>query len=404
MASGNDITLTIKTALLSATSMEDEVGNGAAALVSVSGEPLIAYQMKQLSKAGIRKFLVEVDVISGAVVAAADRMKQRGIDVEFIRSPQELEGRLGIGELLFVMSDGIIADDALLAEMIAKPSAYIVTVDGRKENERYERIDLNSFWGGLALLDHRSVAAIAALPEGYSVSSSLLRQALQDAVVHRPLNQQLLDGKQLRRIISHEDAQVLTKELLSRRAHDSDGIIEAQLFGPLAARLVPFFWGNPNAGMIMDAIALAVPAIGLGLAFAGQFIFALVISLLSLFLLKLRNLLKQDDKEKLTEQLVGKFSWVLLLLSIFVISWFSDNARIEGLFAPAMLAGILLYCSKSTVGLWARTWLASPASFAIALLILGIFGEWSAGVKLLVLVQLALLLLPLYFKPKRKNA
>ena len=403
MPSGNDIALSVDTALLSATSMENEAARGASSLVPISGEPLIGYQIEQLMRAGITKFLVEVDTVAGALVALADRMEQQGVSMEFIRSPQELEGALGIGDLLFVMSDGIVADDALLAEMVENPESYIVTLDGRKENDCFERIDLNSFWGGLAMLDQRSLSSIAALPEEWSIGSSLLRQALQDAVVHRPLNQELLVGKQLRRISSQKDADALTKELLSRRAHDAAGMIEAQLLGPLATKFTPLFWNAPTAKIMLDGAIIAIAAGTAGLAVGGYAAVATALAFLCIFLIKLNDLLQSGDSKTVLGRLPKSLAWLLLVAAIFAASWLAAARGINGLFAPAIMTGLLLYAKKGLAASWHKGLLASPALLCLALLPFAIFGEWNLGLKLLILAQLALLLISQYFPGKAKQ-
>jgi hypothetical protein len=404
MSAENDVILKVDTALLSAMNAEREAVKGPAALLPVSGEALIALQINQLVKAGIRHFLVEVDVVSGAVVSIADQMKQRGITVEIIRSPKQLEGRVGGGELLFVMSDGIIADDALLAEMIANPSPYIVTLDGRKENERFERIDLNNFWGGLALLDRRSISAIASLPEDWSISSSLLRQALQDSVIHRPLNQELLAGKQLRRIISADEAGELTKELLARRAHDADGIVEAQIFGPLAAMAAPIFWNSGTARGILDGVTLLTTAASSGIAMIGYPVVSVCLMVAAVFLIKLTDLLYDDQVHSAGfRRLLGSGYWLLLAFAIMAVSWFAERMGTTGLFAPAVMIGLLLYAKRAMPPSWVKSLVASPALLALLLLLFAFSGGWTLGVKLMVLVQITALLLQTYWPEKNKQ-
>ncbi|MFC4292186.1 hypothetical protein ACFOWX_07135 [Sphingorhabdus arenilitoris] len=404
MSSGNDIHVKVETALLSAAAASGDDGKGAACLIPVSGEPLIALQIKQLVKAGIRKFLIEVDVVSGAIVAVADQMKQRGIDIEFIRSPADLGGKLGMGELLFVMADGVIADDAVLAEMVQQPSAYIVTLDGRKENERFERIDLNSFWGGLALLDHRSISAIAALPDEWSIDSSLLRQALQDKITHRPLNQQLLDGKQLRLITSVSEGAALTRELLAKKAHHGDGVIEAQFFGPLAAKIAPIFWKTPSAKIGLDGAGLLSALGAIALGWTGYPGLSIALILICCFLIKLRDLLQEEAKIDHVGALLGHGLWLLLALAVFAISWAEDAMRPEALFAPTIFILLSLYIKKATSSSWYKSIAASPALLALLLLVMAIFDAWGFAIKLLILSQLSILLLPEYFSSNKKQA
>jgi hypothetical protein len=366
-------------------------------LLTVSGEPLVALQMKQLAKAGIRRFLIEVDIVSGALVAAADAVVQRGLTVEFIRAPKELQDRLGAGELLFVLSDGIVANDELIAKMIEKPSAYIVTVDGRKENELFERIDLNSFWGGLAMLDRSSVAAIASLPDEWSIGSSLLRQALQDAVVHRPLAQELLTSKQLRRVITPSDAAELSSQLLARRAQNADGWIEAQIFGPLAAKLAPTFWSIQNNGRILDGLLLVVAALSIFFASAGFAAASLAAIIAALFFIQLRDLLDLSAQRSGLHGMIGILIWMCLAIGILAIGWTTGRAALSGLFIPGVMLALQLFASRASLSAKQKALLASPALAAGVLLAAGLAGEWALGLKIVIVGQLVGLIWPLYF-------
>ena len=46
--------------------------------INAAGEPILAYQIAALRKAGISKFLIEVDSVPGSLLAMADRLKQSG--------------------------------------------------------------------------------------------------------------------------------------------------------------------------------------------------------------------------------------------------------------------------------------------------------------------------------------
>ncbi len=396
MLSKNAATLTVDTALLSAINTGREQGHGGSALLQVVGAPLLTFQIQQLVAAGIRKFLVEVDVVSGAIAAVADQMKQRGISVEFVRFPKDLQDCLGAGELLFVMSEGVIANDDLLAEMIAQPLVYIVTVDGRKENEIFERIDLNSFWAGLALFDHRSIAAIASLPEGWNIGSSLLRQALQDSIVHRPLSQDLITSKLFRRVLHQDDANDLTKKMLTHRAHDADGFMEAKLFGPVAAKLAPLFWNAPTPRQMLGIGSMLTAAAAAEFATIGAAALAMAALLAALFLIKLQDMIGDRDRRGPLMRLFGGVIWAGFAVTIFLISWGAGRGSFSALFAPMVMLALMLYAVKSRLTPRQKALIASPALATILLLFAAFFNVWMMGLCLVAIAQLFVLLWPLY--------
>lgn len=403
MLSKNAAIQTVDTALLSAMSAGREPNSGGAALLQVAGQPLLLHQIQRLVAAEIRKFLVEVDVVSGAVIAVADRMKLSGISVEFIRSPADLQGRLGDGELLLVMSDGVVASDDLIAEMVSRPSASIVTLDGRKENDIFERIDLNSFWSGMALLDRRTVGAIASFPEGWSIGSSLLRQALQDAVVHRPLAQELVTSKLFRRVLTQDEAEGLTKELLIRRAHHADGFIEAHLFGPVAARFAPLVWKSPLVRRMVEGGLSLAAAAAAGLAAAGFAVPAMAALLISLFLAQLQYLAGDGQRRGKIASLVSGAVWAAASGAIFLIGWDLGSSDPAALFTPLVMLALLLYAAKAPLSMAQKALIASPALAALLLLLAAAFGAWPAGLCFIIVAQLAILLWPHYY-PRFDNS
>jgi hypothetical protein len=392
----------LKTALLCATAANEGNAETSSAMLDIGGGSLISHQINQLRTCGIRRFLIEIDSLPGALVALVDQVKQSDNDIiiDFIRSPQELAGALSENELLLIVSDGIIADDGLLAEIIAAPSHYIVTLDGREENSVYERIDLNSFWAGIALLDRRSIDAIAALPEGWSIRSSLLRQALQDAVPHRPLNQELVRANQLRLIKSPHDAEVLGKELLKKNARNIDGWIESKLFAPIISNIAPKFWNSPSG---KTALNVAVPAISvttLATSIAGLVPISAALGLFSILSLHLKNVVEGANNKDFISKFLGYGVWIILAAAYVLLPWKANQQSITSLFPAIVAAALLLLGRHMALLRWQRAILASPSLLALTALIFAGANQVVIGTQLLVLAQLILFLIPFYFKDK----
>ncbi len=399
MASINDEMYRLTTALLCASGIADGGDNSeATALLNMGGDPLIAHQIAQLRSVGINRFLIEIEELPGALVAMAERLRLQGAEIIYVRSPQELAGKITEGELLFVMCDGIIADDGLLQEVITRPSRYIITLDGREENSRFERIDLNSFWAGIAMLDAKSVSAIAALPEGWSIRSSLLRQALQDAVPHRPLNQELVLANQLRRIKTISEAEALGKHVLGQNARNVGGIVESKLFAPLIAAIAPKMLKSPIAAKALQFALPLLSVSALATAISGLAAVSAFIAILNILGLQLKSLLQHNDKKYFLYKSINGGMWAVLGTAFVLMAWKDAPQPYSAIFPPIVSLGLLALARKLKGEGIGKDILSSPALLAIAIFLLSIFGLLSFGIPAFVLLQLGLMLFPYYFR------
>jgi len=120
-------------------------------------------------------------------------------------------------------------------------------------------------------------------------------------------------------------------------------------------------------------------------------------------LIKLDDLLQLGSDKAVLKRLPKSLGWLLLAAAIFVVSWLAAAQGVNGLFAPAILTGLLLYAKKGLAASWHKGLLASPALLCLVLLPFAIFGEWNLGIKLLILAQLALLLTSQYSPGKTKQ-
>jgi hypothetical protein len=380
-----------KTALLSAIGASS---TGSSGMPLLFGEPVIAFQIDRLRKIGFNRFWIEIDTMPGAIVAVADKLRQQGMTVEFVRSPQELSGKLAVGELLFVEAEGILADEVLLTEMVNYPAPVVATLDGRDENAVFERIDLNTRWTGLALLDSRTIDGIAALPDGWSIGSSLLRQALQDMVPHQLVKQSVVQSGQLRRIGSAVDANSHTKNMVSARAKQARGWIESRIFGPLAPRIAPLIWPIKSREIIIEGCAIISGAISAGLAFAGFGVAAASFAILSIFVLCVRYCLHITTHKGVGQRVIPFVTWGLLAASFFAVLQGASIGFPHNLFPGFVVVALLWMTRKHDRGGIIGAIMPSPAMVALLILISSLTIGPVTGAMVIAMLQIGLLLLP----------
>ncbi len=391
----------IAAALLSAVGLSNvvaaEPGSPAssegAALLPLAGIPFVEFQINQLAKHGIQHILIEIDSLPGALAAMADRVRRRGIVVEFIRSPSELRGRIEPGRLLFILSDGVYTDEGLLSEIVGQVSPFIATLDGRDENTVFERIDLNSFWSGIAMLDANSVEAIASLPDEWSISSSLLRRALQDSVVHRPLKQDLIVSNQLSKVKSATDAEHLTKQILLAKSVDVDGVIEKFVFAPFAARLANSILRTPSSASWFEIIVGLFVLATLACAIGGFPALAALAAIGSIFGMQLRGLLRPSANTGQAFDLVKASFWAALAAAFVAVFWNWSGQPPTELFVATIVIGLLVIALRVAKPGWSRLLLCSPTLLAVVLVLFAISELLLSGFMLIAIGQLFALIL-----------
>jgi hypothetical protein len=77
------------------------------------------------------------------------------------------------------MADGLLADDAQVERIVDTEGSSLLTVPDLRFDDRFERIDAESRWGGLAMIDGQTLKHTAAMLQDWDLQSTLLRRAVQ---------------------------------------------------------------------------------------------------------------------------------------------------------------------------------------------------------------------------------
>ena len=360
--------------------------------ISAAGQPILAHQIAALRSAGVSKFLIEVDSVPGTLLAMADRLMQSGCTVDFVRSINDVRDKLGNSELVIIQAEGVYVEPDLLLDLLRQGGTFTVTVDGRDENEAFERMDLNTRWAGLAVVSVQTVTSIGELPDGWSMTSSLLRQAMQDGVVQRALKQSELQAGRLRRILSVADAENLATELMAKRAGKEPGLIEAQLLTPFAAKIASSLWHNRSRTVYSDAITLFLGALSLGLAGAGWTFAAAGSAMAGIFGNSVRLALGNHEAAGGLSRWVEPVMWVLLGTALILAASGDDYQISDGVFAGGVVVGLAVLARHLRLPEWARKSIQSPALIALLLLLIAPIAGAATAAKSLAGLQLFLLI------------
>lgn len=379
-------------ALLSAATALHGQDTDIPALLDIGGEPVIAHQIRVLRHFGINRFFIEVDQVPGALLAISDKIRASGVTIEFVRSPQELAQKLPANAMLFAMAEGVVADPKLLTEIMGNTMPFIATVDGRDENSHFERMDLNTRWAGLARFNRSTIASVANLPEGWSIASSLLRQAMQQGTMQQALKQVQLQDRKLCLVAAPADADEMTAKLLSARAEKVGGAVELNIFGSLAKWLAPAIWRNEWAKKAVPVLSALTAAGSVALAWTGMDALSAITALFSIFGVSVLTTMSGREEGGILRLVTGPVVWTLLAGALGAALWELPATGFVDLFPAIMLVGLIIHARRLALPNWARSILASPALAALVVLLFAIFDQSAFGVRCLAVIYLITLI------------
>jgi hypothetical protein len=166
---------------------EDDSG-GLRALLPLAGRTLLEYQARCAAAAGAAPIVVVVERVPQALQDAFERLRLDAIGVFPVSDVGEAVSRFEAGSLILLIGDGI-APPARLAQQIAEePEPAIATVPDDEAHEEFERIDAESRWAGVALVDARLLGSTAAMLGDWDLQSTLLRRTVQDGARRIPVD------------------------------------------------------------------------------------------------------------------------------------------------------------------------------------------------------------------------
>ena len=393
-------------ALLSAAGVTDggQANRNIGALQNIAGTSLIGWQIDILRRCGVGTFLIEVDSVAGELLNLADGFRSGGARVEFVRSAKDLASFLNADAKLVIMAEAHYFSAPLAAELTARASPFIATIDGRDDNAAYERIDLNTRWAGFGLIEAATARSLMELPEGWSIASSLLRHSMQSGVEFLPVAQGKLQSGDVARISAAADADVLVERMLAERVRSESGIVERSIFGPIAKHVAPYIWASRNATPGINISSAVIAAGSFGSAVMGWSIAAAVTALLAIFLNTLFGVIRGLGNAP-RHRSQSLLFWGTLIVSALATAWANTDYGPDAMAFMLMSIGLIAVAYRTKIPRWPASLLQSPALLAAAMLIAAGLSVVALGIKIIALVQLGLLIAGLYLPAtKDKNS
>ena len=167
---------------------EDDSG-GLRALLPLTGRTLLEYQVRCASAAGAAPIIVIVERVPQALQDAFERLRLDGIGVFPVSDVREALSRFEGGSMILLLGDGIAPPADVVAAMANGAEPAIATVPDDEDHSTFERIDAQTRWAGVALVDAHLLGSTAAMLGDWDLQSTLLRRAVQEGALRIPASE-----------------------------------------------------------------------------------------------------------------------------------------------------------------------------------------------------------------------
>jgi hypothetical protein len=164
-------------ALISAYHEADD--GGLRATLQVAGRTLVERQVRLALATGADPVVVLVERVTAELSAALDSVRAEGAPIVLARSAEEAAEAVHSSDRVLLVGDGLVAPEAVIARLVALDGPAILVVPDLRVDDRYERIDAQSRWAGLALIDGQMLKQTASMLQDWDLQSTLLRRAVQ---------------------------------------------------------------------------------------------------------------------------------------------------------------------------------------------------------------------------------
>jgi hypothetical protein len=150
------------------------------ALLPLAGRTLLEYQVRCAAAAGATPIVVVVERVPQALRDALERLRLDSISVFAVSDVQEAVSRFEAGSMILLIGDGVAPPAELVEQFAEEPEPAVAIVPDDDDHADYERIDAESRWAGVAVVDSQLLGSTAAILGDWDLQSTLLRRTLQE--------------------------------------------------------------------------------------------------------------------------------------------------------------------------------------------------------------------------------
>jgi hypothetical protein len=253
-------------ALISATREAREPGVALRATFWLAGRTLIERQARLAAGAGASIIVILVESFPAELVQAVERLRAEGLQIVTARTAAEAAAAIPLGMRLMLVADGFVGDRAHIERLMEAGRPVLLAVTDRGFDDRFERIDGETRWAGLALMDGDLLRDAAMMPSEWDLQSTLLRRALQTGVQPLPLVDER-EAAELGIVERRQDFAELQRRILASAATGPRNWLSRFVLAPIERIATGAIMTSPVTPNMIGGAAALLMALAL-LAFA----------------------------------------------------------------------------------------------------------------------------------------
>ncbi|MGE5723333.1 MAG: hypothetical protein ACM3YM_12825 [Sphingomonadales bacterium] len=218
-------------ALISAYHDAEAPDAGLRATLPLAGRTLLERQARLAASAGASPIILFVERIPPELLAAIERLRHEGVKVGIARTAAEAAEAVHADDRLLLMADGFVADEVHVSRLVDAGPNSLLTLPDLGVDERFERIDAQSRWAGLALLTGQMLKHTAPMLQDWDLQSTLLRRAVQSGARQFSVRGEIADAH-LTIVTGRADLLQIEKQILEGAVARRDSWTSRYLLGP----------------------------------------------------------------------------------------------------------------------------------------------------------------------------
>lgn len=207
--------------------------------------------------------------------------RKLGMEIAIVRSIADVSVKLASDDSLILIGDGLFVDESALPDMGEAKGGFVATlVPGEGEAavaERFERIDMNHLWAGLAVIKGSDLFEVRTLPAEWDPVSAALRVAVQRNYRRVTLPMRLVERRRLSLPANPEQAADLAPILMRRSDRRGSELGRAFWSSGIGQGIARRIWGWPWAMQALRAAIFLLPMLAMLPAFRGYGVAAICI-------------------------------------------------------------------------------------------------------------------------------
>ena len=357
---------------------EDDSG-GLRALLPLAGRTLLEYQVRCAAAAGAAPILVVVERVPQALQDAFERLRQDSVGIFPVSDLGEAVSRFEAGSMILLIGDGLAPPAELVAALAEEPEPAIATVPDDDVHAMFERIDAESRWGGVALVDSQLLGSTAAMLGDWDLQSTLLRRTLQEGARRIPAADA---GGDPLLVESAEDLHDFQRRLLVSSRGLRPDWVSRFLLPPIEELATEQLMETRVRPSWLMWAALALTVTGAFCFSRGWLAAGLVLLLLSMPLDLISSRLASLRLKPLPVRMLSRIAlWPASGLAVIALGWWEARANTGwGAFLAAVAAVAFAEAARiERVGMTdGEYWLLSRRSAIVAAVPFAIAGAWTS--------------------------